>query len=134
MLHKLKSTNRKRLASLSALGAGALGVTAGPAQASIIYSGPVDAHIGFDDARRFTLAGPNGAGGVFRTEYVSCGFTCSFAFSWIALHSKQGPNGTQFQFQADPLAAVILAAPANALWSTGGGQAHWVRERGDRWP
>ena len=40
MLQKLKSTNRKRLASLSALGAGALGMAAGPANANdIVFSG-----------------------------------------------------------------------------------------------
>lgn len=122
MHQKLKRTNLKRLASLSALGAGALGVTAGPAEAgSIIYSGIVDAHIGYDDAHRFTLPGPNGVGGVFHTEYVWCGFTCSWAVSWIALHAKQGANGTGVQFLAEP-SHLILGAPARVLWSTAGGK------------
>jgi hypothetical protein len=120
---KLNRTNRKRLASLSALGAGALGVTAGPAEASIIYSGIVDAHVGYDDAHRFTLAGPNGAGGVFSTAYLQCGFTCTSAFSWIGLHAKGGAKGTGFQYQADPLyGGRILAAPANVVWNTDGGK------------
>jgi hypothetical protein len=122
---KISKKNMRHLASLSALGAGALGATAGPAEASIIYSGIIDAKVGFGpgSASEFTLAGPNGAGGVFRANYVSCGFTCSWALSWNALQAKGGANGTGFQFLAEPLyPGMILGAPANVEWGTAGGK------------
>jgi hypothetical protein len=47
MTIKLKRSNLKRLASLSALGAGALGVNAGTAEAYVVYSGIVNEKVGF---------------------------------------------------------------------------------------
>jgi PEP-CTERM motif len=47
-LMRLKSKNIKKLASLSAVGAGALVFGAHEAEAGIIYSGPVNAKVGFD--------------------------------------------------------------------------------------
>lgn len=44
----LKNQNlKKKIASLSALGAGALVLGAGTAEAGIIYSGPLDVHVGY---------------------------------------------------------------------------------------
>lgn len=48
MRKKLKRSNTKRLASLSALGAGALGIPAVPAHASdVVFSGVIDVTVEF---------------------------------------------------------------------------------------
>jgi hypothetical protein len=44
---RIKKKNIARLASLSAVGAGALGVAAGTAEAGVIYSGPLTEKVGF---------------------------------------------------------------------------------------
>ena len=68
MRQKLKRTNRKRLASLSALGAGALGVAAIPANANdIVFSGVVNVQVPWT-ASTYTIPGPNGAGGSFASS------------------------------------------------------------------
>ena len=61
---KIKRANLRRLASLSALGAGALVASSSPAEAStIVYSGIVDDKVGFAAGygTKATIAGPNGA-------------------------------------------------------------------------
>jgi len=75
---KIKKANLKRLASLSALGAGALGIATGTAEASsIVFSGILNERIGFGKGfgRGATIGGPNGAGGQLmrsslRTSYA----------------------------------------------------------------
>ena len=63
MSTKLKKPNRKRLAPLSALGAGAIGMTAGTAEASsIVYSGILDERVRYGAFGSVTFAGPNGVG------------------------------------------------------------------------
>jgi len=56
---RMRSKNVARLASLSALGAGALGVTAGTAEAGIIYT-PLDVTVGFPGASSLRESFPGG--------------------------------------------------------------------------
>src|SRR5215212_6750950 len=63
-----KSLKRK-IASLSALGAGALVAGAGTAEASIIYSGPINVHVGYS---------PGGTGAYF-SPYLGTG-SAAFTF------------------------------------------------------
>jgi hypothetical protein len=61
--------NMKRLASLSALGAGALGITAGTADASsIVLSGILDEKVGLSPGfhKQATFTGPDGVGAMLR--------------------------------------------------------------------
>src|SRR2546421_469638 len=66
----------KKLGSLSALGAGAIALTADRAEASIIYSGPIDLKVGFDCSCEYApfvreyLTGPNLIGQVFFSFYT----------------------------------------------------------------
>jgi hypothetical protein len=60
---RIKKKNVARLASLSALGAGVLGVAAGTAQAGIVYSGPLNATVGFRSGDNTLFSG---AGFVYR--------------------------------------------------------------------
>jgi hypothetical protein len=106
---KINSANMKRLASLSALG-GALGMTAGPAQAgSILFSGVLDQQIGGSGGLseyRFPQRGP---GGILRLE--ECYVTCFTDNHWITLYGHNGPHGTAFKMEP-------AAEPLNALWGT----------------
>jgi len=69
-----------KLASLSALGVGALGLGAGEAYASVVYSGPLTgANVGFQSSRSFThLTFKFGLAGIYGTG-VGQGTTANFA-------------------------------------------------------
>jgi len=62
---RIKKANLKRLASLSALGAGALGAAGSAEASSIVFSGPVNAQIGSCPhcVSGFQIPGPGGASG-----------------------------------------------------------------------
>jgi hypothetical protein len=100
---KIGKPNLKRLASLSALGAGALGVTAGTANAStIVYSGIVDDNVGWGVGYGASaiIAGPNGAGAVLgRGEYFS---SSTGLIRIVGLGARSGSHGTQFRFIGKP--------------------------------
>jgi hypothetical protein len=118
MKTKIKKTNLKRLASLSALGAGALGASAGPAQASsIVYSGILDEQVGFGGTRfNPTFAGPNGVGGIFKTG--QCEVDCFYFPQWVALYAKPGVKGTTFRFLATKYQHYGVGFARGAQWQT----------------
>lgn len=125
MDQKLKRANRKRFASLSALGAGALGVAASPANANdIVFSGVINVVVP-NPVRSYTIPGPNGAGGVVRIAPF-CQLYCSASTS-VAILSKPGKYGTQFRVLATgsrhASGTVALAEPLGAVWGTVAGKS-----------
>ena len=126
MHQKLKRVNQKRLASLSALGAGALGVAAGPANANdIVFSGVINVEIP-NAVYKYTLLGPDGAGGIFKFTYGECEITCFRISAWaaVALSSKPGKFGTEFRFLAiGPRKSYAQGEPQDAIWGTAAGKS-----------
>jgi len=101
---KIKKANVRRLASLSALGAGALGMATGTAEASsIVYSGILDERVGFLTGfqSKATFAGPNGAGGmlVASAPRPSCTTGPCNRDAYVFLFAHQGAHGTNFRFR-----------------------------------
>jgi len=123
MLQKLKRTNRKRLASLSALGAGALGLAAGPANANdVVFSGVINVQVPYPHST-YTIPGPNGAGGVIKYN-SGCQFTCGSFGHEIYIESKPGKYGTQFRVLATgPHNSSALGEPLGAVWGTVAGKS-----------
>jgi hypothetical protein len=122
MHQKLKRANRKRLASLSALGAGALGVAVCPANANdIVFSGIVNVLIPYH-VGKYTILGPNGVGGVIEIN-SGCQITCFQFSSGVELNSKPGKYGTQFRFLATAEAFYAQGEPLGAVWSTLAGKS-----------
>jgi|SRR5580658_478237 hypothetical protein len=123
MHEKLKRMNRKRLASLSALGAGALGVAACPANANdIVFSGVINVQVPFP-LSTYTIPGPNGAGGVLKNN-SGCQFTCLSFGHEIYIVSKPGRYGTQFRVLATgPRNSSALGEPLGAVWGTVAGKS-----------
>ncbi|MGO4881110.1 MAG: hypothetical protein ACLP59_09850 [Bryobacteraceae bacterium] len=123
MLHKLKRTNRKRLASLSALGAGALGVAACPANANdIVFSGVINVKVPYS-VYQYTMAGPEGAGGVLKFN-SGCQITCFNFSSGVEILSKPGKHGTEFRFLATgPRNSFAQGEPQDAIWGTAAGKS-----------
>ena len=123
MDQRLKRTNTKRLASLTALGAGALGVAAGPAQANdIVFSGVINVQVPWT-ASSYTIPGPNGAGGVVKYN-SGCQFTCGSFGHAIYVVSKPGRYGTQFRVLATgPRNSSALGEPLAAVWGTVAGKS-----------
>ena len=122
---RLKKTNVKRLASLTALSAGTLGITAGPANAGdVFWSGIVDKKVGFDKGfgTRADIAGPNGAGGILGvTNFSCCSMTLFTGRATVLLGEKHGSNGTSFHFlstQTKNHLRLAAALPAGAVWGT----------------
>jgi hypothetical protein len=126
MHEKLKRMNRKRLASLSALGAGALGVAACPANANdIVFSGVINVEVP-NSVNKYTMPGPDGAGGIFKFTYGECEITCFQISAWaaVALSSKPGKFGTEFRFLATgPRNSFAQGAPQDGIWGTAAGKA-----------
>jgi hypothetical protein len=122
MFQNLKRTNRKRLASLSALGAGALGVAACPANASdIVFSGVIDVDVPYS-AYKYTILGPNGAGAVI--EFNSgCQVTCGQISDGVGMLSKPGKHGTQFRLLATTHEDYAQGEPRFAIWGTAAGKS-----------
>jgi hypothetical protein len=107
----VSKANLRRLASLSALSVGALGLAPATAEASsIVYSGVLNDNLFFGA----NLSGPNGAGGKF--ENVYCVVTCNTLADAVVLSAKAGAKGTNFRFLATQ--RWILGFPANAVWGT----------------
>jgi len=110
----------RRLASLSALGAGgALGLTAATIDASgIVYSGMVDEKVGYGSAygTQATIAGPNGAAGnIFKYSYNSCTSYC-FRFHLVNLGARSGAHGTTFRFLNSGSSGPVKAFPRGAVF------------------
>ncbi len=123
MLDKLKRTNRKRLASLSALGAGTLGVAVCPANASdIVFSGVINVEVP-SPVYKYTMAGPNGAGGVIKSIYDHCQITCFSFWSGVAIFSKAGQYGTQFRLLATSQGYHAQGEPQGAVWGKAAGKS-----------
>jgi hypothetical protein len=120
MTDNVRKSNLRRLASLSALSAGALGMTAGTADAAtpdangIVYSGIVDEKVGFGAGYggQATLVGPNGAAGVlFESSKRSGGVSES---TWRIHYVNAGnaspqPHGTTFRFLGNSRAVSAFA-------------------------
>jgi hypothetical protein len=112
---KIKQANMKRLASLSALGAGALGASAVNADASsIVFSGPVEVQIGLCPGCRHkaVFTGPNGAGGAF--AFYRTFTTDRFSRFAVSLADRRGAHGTYFRAAG---AHILSAFPIDAKWS-----------------
>jgi len=113
---KIKKANMKRLASLSALGAGAVSANAGAAYASsIVYSGVLNEQLRFD--RPFlnsgTFAGPNGPAASLHVRFETSPQHSSL-YS-VRLNARSGAHGTQFRFLGRSL---VGAFPIGRNWST----------------
>jgi hypothetical protein len=123
MLQKLKSTNRKRLASLSALGAGALGVALCPANANdIVFSGVINVQVPYPHST-YTIPGPNGAGGVVKNN-SGCQITCGSFGDAVYIVSKPGKYGTHFRVLATgPRNSWALGEALGAVWGTVAGKS-----------
>lgn len=123
---KLKKTNVKRLASLTALSAGTLGIAAGPAEAGdVFWSGIVDKKVGFDKGfgTRADIAGPHGAGGILGvTAFSCCSMTLFTGRATVLLGEKHGSHGTSFRFiNAETKSgdrSLAAALPSGAAWGT----------------
>lgn len=122
----LKRANRKRLASLSALGAGVLGVAVSPANANdIVFSGVINVVVP-NPIHSYTIPGPNGAGGVVKIP-PSCQLVC-YASDSVAILSKPGKFGTQFRVlgtgsRNTVSGSVAQAEPVGAVWGTVAGKS-----------
>ena len=112
----LKPGSTKKLASLSALGVGALVVGAKDAKATVIFGTP-DAKVGFDA----------GFGGTFTSPTLGAG---SANFQFTKIHSTPGLDsrrkvafgGHSLQFKAFSTGfKTILKFSAGKTWSTAGG-------------
>jgi hypothetical protein len=121
---RIKKANLKRLASLTALGAGVLGAATGTAEAnSIVYSGILDKHIGFSPGSqsRTWMAGPNGARGELHAySSVACGGSMPgscFLVSHARLSGHAGKHGTTFHFREGPF-ITLPAFPQGARFGT----------------
>ena len=116
----LKKENLRRLASISALGAGALGATAGTANANdIIFSGVINVGV----YTSYAFLGPNGAGGVFKIT-SGCQVTCDSFGGAVDITSKPGKFGTQFRFLATgPRNSLAQGEPQLAIWGTVAGKS-----------
>lgn len=113
MTIKIRKTNLRRLASLSALGAGALGATAGTGEAStIVYSGIVDEKVGWGAGygRRATIAGPNGVDGILHLGSRGCPTLCASIWT-VGLSAHNGPHGTNFRFLDTSYGVNVAAFP-----------------------
>jgi hypothetical protein len=136
-MSKIKKTNLRRLASLSALGAGALGVTAGAADAStIVYSGIVDEKIGYGcglgtSCAKATIMGPNGVAGIMRGISAFFPYASSsngFFVRRAVMSTRAGAHGTDFRVRANangtpsafPLSARFGKPPASRSVAGGG--------------
>jgi len=120
---KIGKPNLKRLATLSALGAGALGVTAGAAEAStIVYSGILDEKVGFGRGwgTKATIAGPDGVAAIFgRGGFpTNCSVVCAGS-RVVGLGGRNGSHGTEFLVPGHQgLFSVVSAFPQNAKFGT----------------
>jgi|SRR5580658_2027637 len=128
MKTKLKRSNTKRLASLSALGAGALGIAAGPAHAGdVVFSGVINTKIGPPPSSvTYTIPGPGpgGAGGVLKTQIYVCSDTCFALGLAVDIFSKPGKYGTQFRFLAEGGEnSYAQGEPQGAVWGTAAGKS-----------
>jgi len=114
---KIRKPNLKRLASLSALGAGALGAATGSAEAStIVYSGIVDETVGLTlgSGGKATIAGPNGVAGIIRVFSAFFPSASSSAGDYerrARITSNPGAHGTGFRVRASRFLAVSAVAP-----------------------
>jgi hypothetical protein len=112
MRMRIKRANVKRLASLSALGAGALGVAAGTAEAGIIYT-PLPPG---------TIVGPNGSSS---WGITLPGYSNYFTFLRRTLGTSAsggysvGVKGTGVQFRL--LGSFLSIVGAGQKWGPGGG-------------
>ena len=125
MTIKLKKPNLKRLASLSALGAGALGVNAGTAEAYVVYSGVINKKVGYGSgyATYVSIPLPNGAALALRTDHWTYPTYGSLNEVNLNAMNVSGPNGTQASFRAvnnpwGDVTAFVLAAPQGAKFGT----------------
>lgn len=94
-----------KLASLSALGAGALGIGAGEAYASVVYSGPLTGqNVGFQSSKSFpALTFKFGLGGIYGGSHTATSFKSHqfkfFVRSGSSAHA--GTRGVSFQNDAN---------------------------------
>ncbi|MGA2589073.1 MAG: hypothetical protein ABSH32_04090 [Bryobacteraceae bacterium] len=133
MTVKVKRTNLRRLASLSALGAGALGVAASTADAGtpdangIVYSGIVDEKVGFGAGygAQATILGPNGAAGLLDKYVIKGSLTIIFEQQIVLVGNRPGPQGTEFRFLGG-VNATVSAFRRGAKFGTPAASRSWL--------
>ncbi len=118
---RIKKKNVARLASISALGAGALGVAAGTAEAGTIVSNPIGVTVGpccaaltfvtFRGSSGSTLLGSPG----FQARWTSRGGRSS---SFRTLASVAGFNGVKFKASGPGTSPFLVFGSAGRKWST----------------
>jgi len=115
---KIKRKNLTRLASISALGAGALGVGAGTAEAGIVYT-PINTKVGFSPGSQFSFSFfPGGGIGGFSlyTNYRPNfrGFSGGYSISVFLKIVLSGLSGMKFQPAPGP-GAIWNGTPFNGF-------------------
>ena len=122
MTIKLKKSSLKRLASLSALGAGALGFNAGTAEAYVVYSGTINEKVGFGPGygTHASIALPHGAALALFTFRSTAALTSgNLTHLDIAARNLGGPDGTRASFRvARSNNFFCLGAPRGAKFGT----------------
>jgi len=115
---KIKRKNLARLASISALGAGALGVGAGSAEAGIVYT-PINTKVGFSPGSQFSFSlFPGGGSGGFSLYtnygYHFRGFSGGYSVSAFLKIVLSGLSGMRFQPAPGP-GAIWNGTPFNGF-------------------
>jgi hypothetical protein len=123
----LSRKSMKKLASLTALGAGAVALTPDNAEASVIYSGPMDAKVGIATGYGPTYVSPLLPGGAqFEFNLVSYAYTTAthhIVYHVISLYAKglggaAGPFFEKTQTNPPLPGSAMKVVNSGALWST----------------
>lgn len=124
---RLNRKSMRKLASLTALGAGAVTLSAENAEASVIYSGPMDAKVGIAPGYGPTYISPLLPGGAqFEFNLISYAYTTAthhIVYHVISLYAKglggaAGPFFEKTRTNPPLPGSAMKVVNAGALWST----------------
>jgi hypothetical protein len=122
----IKKKNLRCLASLSALGAGALGMAgsagAGTPDANgIVWSGILEDKVGFAAGygAMATIAGPKGAAGILMDSGFRCSSSiCNATIHYVNARVRVGPQGTSFRVGICCAFSSVKAVPRGAKFGS----------------
>lgn len=114
----LKRRSITKLASLSAAGVGALGFTAHKAQASVVFSGPVNAQVGFDTGFNPTFTSASLGSGSANFNFHTVGSKPN-----VDTHRRLLFGGNSLQFKAFSTGTIRIYS-SNATFSSFSAGAH----------